>query len=104
MAVLTGVPIYNARTLIHDSGSLGLQSIYQRSGLPESYLPAFRVALKVLRETQLDGGEHDRERYRRVMIERILTQFEALGAEDLDYLMIRLDDPNVVITSRQSVA
>ncbi|HTH96246.1 MAG TPA: DUF2336 domain-containing protein [Stellaceae bacterium] len=101
MSVLTNVPIHNARILIHDSGHLGLQSIYQRSGLPESYLPAFRVALKVVEETPMDGGELDRERYRRLIIERILTQFEALGADDLDYLMIRLDDPNVVISSRQ---
>jgi hypothetical protein len=28
------------------------------------------------------------------MIERILTQFEEMGAEDLDYLLIRLEDPN----------
>jgi uncharacterized protein (DUF2336 family) len=101
MSVLGNVPIHNARTLIHDSGNLGLQSIYQRTGLPESYLPAFRVALAVANETELDGGAFDRERYRRTMIERILTQFEALGADDLDYLMIRLDDPNVNIATRQ---
>jgi uncharacterized protein (DUF2336 family) len=104
LAVLTNVPLHNARTLVHDAGQLGLQSIYQRARLPESYLPAFRVALQVAGETEMDGGDMDRERYRRVMIERILTQFEALGADDLDYLMIRLDDPNVVIANRQNAA
>jgi uncharacterized protein (DUF2336 family) len=104
LSVLTNVPVHNARTLIYDAGHLGLQSIYQRARLPESYLPAFRVALQVARETEMDGGDHDRERYRRLMIERILTQFEDLGADDLDYLMIRLDDPNIVIASRQGSA
>ena len=45
------------------------------------------------REVEINGLDHDLERYRRTTIERILTQFEAIGADDLDYLLIRLDDP-----------
>jgi hypothetical protein len=83
---------------------LGLQSLYDRAKLPPNYLPAFRVALDVAQATPFDGGEADLERHRRLILERILTQFEDLGAEDLDYLMIRLDDPNIVIASRQAPA
>jgi uncharacterized protein (DUF2336 family) len=93
MAQLAQVPIHNARLLIHDSGQLGLKSLYDRSKLPVSYYPAFKVAIDVAHETQFDGLDYDRERYRRTMIERILTQFEELGADDLDYLLVRLDDP-----------
>jgi uncharacterized protein (DUF2336 family) len=93
LAELTKVPVHNARVLIHDSGPLGFKTLYERSGLPASYFPAFDVALQVSREVELSGLEHDLEHYRRTTIERILTQFEALGAEDLDYLLIRLDDP-----------
>lgn len=96
MAQLGNVAVHNARLLIHDAGQLGLKSLYDKSRLPASYYPAFKVALDVARETEMDGLPHDRERYRRQMIERILTQFEALGAEDLDYLLIRLDDPTPV--------
>jgi uncharacterized protein (DUF2336 family) len=93
MAQQAQVPIHNARLLIHDQGQLGLKSLYDRSKLPASYYPAFKVAIDVAHETELDGLPYDRERYRRTMIERILTQFEQLGADDLDYLLIRLDDP-----------
>ena len=93
LAELTKVPVHNVRVLMYDSGPLGFKTLYERSGLPASYLPAFTVALQVAREVELTGLEHDMEHYRRTMIERILTQFEALGADDLDYLLIRLDDP-----------
>ena len=89
-AVLACVPVHNARLLIYDGGTLGFKSLYDHSGLSKALYPAFRVALDVARDTPLDGGEHDQERHRRRMIERILTQFEDVGAENLDYLMAKL--------------
>jgi uncharacterized protein (DUF2336 family) len=89
-AELAGIPIHNARLLIHDPGGLGLASLYGKSGFSKELFPAFRVALEVARETPFDGGDNDRERHRRRMLERILTQFEALGAEDLDYLLAKM--------------
>lgn len=94
MSQLAGIAVHNARLLIHDAGQLGFKSLYDRTGMPQNYFPAFRIATQVAHETALDGSEYDRERYRRQMIERILTQFEEMGAEDLDYLLIRLEDPN----------
>ena len=91
-AELTGVPIDNARMLIHDPGRLGLKSLYAYSGLPKELYPAFRVAIDVARETPFDGGDNDRERHRRRSLERILTQFEEIGAEDLDYLLAKLQE------------
>jgi uncharacterized protein (DUF2336 family) len=92
LASLAGVPAMNARMLIHDAGQLGLRSLYQKSGLPARFLPAVRVAIQVVRETPMDGEPHDRERYRARVIERILTQYEDFGAEDLDYLLEKLGD------------
>jgi hypothetical protein len=51
-----------------------------------------RVAVDVVRGTEFDGGERDRERYRSRVITRILTQFEDLPQEDLDYLLDKLGD------------
>src|SRR5690242_4344501 len=99
MAVLAGIPIANARTLIHDAGPKGLVSLYEQTGLPPRLLPAVRVALSVLRGTELDGGEHDKERYRSRVITRILTQFEDLPQEDLEYLLDRLGDVLTVTAS-----
>lgn len=90
MAVLSNTPIVNARMLIHDEGKLGLQSLYSRTSLPTQLYPAFRTALDMVRSTEYDGGEKDRERYASKVIERVLTQYEDMDSENLDYLLKKL--------------
>jgi uncharacterized protein (DUF2336 family) len=92
MAVMAKVPLLNARILIHDGGKLGLKSIYSKTGLPLQLLSAMRVAVDVINETEMDGGTHDLERYRARIIERVLTQFEDMNTEDIDYLLDKLED------------
>lgn len=92
MAVMAKVPVVNARILIHDGGPNGLASLYEKAGMPPRLLPAIRVAVDVVRGTEFDGGEHDRERFRSRVITRILTQFEDLTPEDVDYLVDKLGD------------
>ena len=92
LSLLAKVPLTNARLLIHDAGRLGLKSLYERAGLPTRLLPAFRVAVDVSHETLLDGEPGDLDRHRRKMIERILTQYEDLSSDDLDYLLNKLGD------------
>jgi uncharacterized protein (DUF2336 family) len=90
LAVLANMPIVSARVLIHDEGKLGLQSIYQRTPLPANLFPAFRVAFDVAREMDYDGGANDRARFSARVIERVLTQFEDIGNDNLEYLMKKL--------------
>ncbi len=92
LAIMANVPLINARILIHDAGRKGLQSLYEKASLPPRLLPAVRVAIDVVHETELDGGARDLERYRARVIERVLTQFEDFGPEDLDYLLGKLGD------------
>jgi uncharacterized protein (DUF2336 family) len=96
MVQLTGVPLVNIRQLIHDSGDLGLRGVWHRAGLPDAHFMAVRAAIDVARETEYDGGENDRERYSRRMIERILTQYGDLGVEfdsdDLEYLLTKMNE------------
>jgi uncharacterized protein (DUF2336 family) len=91
IAELASVPIDNARKLIHDPGDLGLRAICQKAHIPGSLLPAFRCAVDVAHETEFDGGELDRARFSRRMIERILTKSDTLGlsfeSPDLEYLL-----------------
>ena len=91
-ATLARIPIHNARLMIHDAGPLGFKSLYDHAGMPKALFRAFRIALAVARDTPLDGGAHDRERRQRRMIERILTQFEDIGADNLDFLLSRLQE------------
>jgi uncharacterized protein (DUF2336 family) len=94
LAKRAGVSLINTRLLIHDSGPFGLEAIYNKAGLPEHFFPGVRAAIEVARETTFDGEEHDKERYSRRMIERVLTQYGDLGVEfdsdDVDYLMGRM--------------
>ena len=90
LAALCDVPLANAQALIQDKGGLGLKSIYTHAKLPEEFYPAIKVAVDVMRETDYDGNDHDRERYRRRVIERILTQTEDIAGDDLDYLLNRM--------------
>ena len=55
---------------------------------PGDRLPA---EAKLAREAEMDGGENDRQRFAVKVIERILTQFDDLAAEDLDYLLTKLN-------------
>jgi len=92
VAARAQVPLINARKLIHDVGALGLDAVYARADLPPALKPAVRIALDVAAETDYDGNAHDRERYTRRMIERILTQCEEVGADNLDYLLRKLGE------------
>jgi uncharacterized protein (DUF2336 family) len=87
---LATIPVHKAWILLHDAGPLGLRAIYDRAKMPEVLYPAFRVALDVFHETELDGMPHDRERFERRMLERILTQYDHLATDDLGFLLDRL--------------
>lgn len=91
-ATLGRLPVHNARLMIHDAGPLGFKSLYDHVGMPRSLFRAFRIALDVAHDTPLDGGEHDQERRQRRIIERILTQFEDIGADNLDFLLSKLQE------------
>ncbi|NQY40704.1 MAG: DUF2336 domain-containing protein [Henriciella sp.] len=91
LAELSGVPHSRAWLMIHDAGPLGLQAIFDRAGMHRKLLPAFRAAVSVFHELELDGGTNDKARFRMRMIERVLTQFQAIPKEDLDYLLEKLD-------------
>ncbi|MEL6781552.1 MAG: DUF2336 domain-containing protein [Pseudomonadota bacterium] len=91
LAELSGVPFNRVWLMIHDAGPLGLQAVFDRAGLPRRLLPPFRAAVQIYHETHLDGGHDDRARFRLRMIERVLTQFQAIPKDDLDYLLDKLD-------------
>jgi uncharacterized protein (DUF2336 family) len=94
IAALSGLPVANARMLIHDAGGKGLQAAWAKTTLPQGMYPAIRAALDVVAQTELDGRDLDAERYSRRIVERILTQYESFGVDfdndDLEYLLGRV--------------
>ncbi|MGE6697434.1 DUF2336 domain-containing protein [Hyphomonas sp. NPDC076900] len=91
LSELSGVAHQRVWLMIHDAGPLGLQAVFDHAGLPRKMLPAFKAAVNVYHETEHDGGPNDRARFRARMIERVLTQFQAIPKDDLDYLLDKLD-------------
>jgi uncharacterized protein (DUF2336 family) len=89
LARRANVPIERARQLIYDPVG-GLKYVYERAFMPQGLYPAVRAALEVAQETSYDGGPADRDRYRRKMIERVLTKVEDADPATADYLLSRL--------------
>lgn len=94
MAELAGIEHSKAWLLVHDGGSLGLKAIFDRAQMPSNIYSAFRAAIDVLHETEFDGNEDDKARFRKRMIERVLTRFQAIPEADLNYLLDKLDVKN----------
>lgn len=103
LAIRSRLPLGAARSLIYDKGSLGLPAIVERANLPAGMIPLFLAAIEVVNEIEYDGGERDRERCRRRILERVLTVMEdpsaQLGEENADYLLERLCSLDVSGTS-----
>ena len=91
LAELAGLPHSRTWVMIHDAGPLGVKNLFERAGLPVRMTNAFRAALAVYHETDMDDGPNAEERFRARMIERILTRFQAIPPQDLDYLLEKLD-------------
>jgi uncharacterized protein (DUF2336 family) len=91
IAELAGVPHHRTWLMIHDAGSLGLKAIYERAGLPARLYPAFRSGVDTYHAMNADGGLRDRERFQERMLQRFLTQPQAIPREDVDYLLDKMD-------------
>jgi uncharacterized protein (DUF2336 family) len=91
LAELSGVPHHRTWLMVHDAGELGLRAIYERAGLPARLLPAFRAAVDAFHSIDLDGQPGDLARFQRRMLERFLSQPQAISRDDVDYLLDKID-------------
>lgn len=92
LAELAGIPHAKAWLLIHDAGPLGLDALFERSGLPRRILPAVRAAITAYHSLELgDRGPEDIVRFRAALTQRIFTQFQGAPEADLEYCLARLE-------------
>lgn len=90
LAKKAGIPVINAYKLVHDGGDLGLKRLFEVTKMPPQFLNMARAALDVSAEMVATGGD-DRETYKKIVIERVLTQVEdEVDTENLDYLIGKL--------------
>jgi uncharacterized protein (DUF2336 family) len=94
VAVRARTPLSNARALIHGRDRQQIASLLEKAELPKRLRPAFEAAIDVAEDTDYDGGRDDQDRFRRRMIERIITNFEhpdaAMGDDNIEYLLAQL--------------
>jgi uncharacterized protein (DUF2336 family) len=90
VAELSGVPHHRAWLMIHDAGALGLQAIYDRSGLPPRLFAAFRAGVDAYHALQVEGGAVSPETFQDRMLQRFLTQPHRGGREDAAYLLEKI--------------
>ena len=84
------IPVTNAYKLVHDGGNMGLTRLFEVTDMPPQFLNMARAALDVSAEMVATGGD-DRDTYKKLMIERVLTQVEdEVDTENLDYLIGKL--------------
>ncbi len=110
LARLAGVPLANARILVHDANRRGIEGLWDKAGMPKALFPAVVVGIEIVAEMGYDGEAHDRERFRRRMLERVLTQCEGtdpskprIDPENLEYLLRKLVDLSGEDTLRRAV-
>ena len=92
---LAGIPLNNARVLIHDEGALGLRSLYDKAGLPRQLFPAFDSAVRQARNAESERTDEDPETRMRRLLEHVLTEHEEIvdeyGIENVDYLLSKFN-------------
>jgi len=86
LAKLARVPRVNARILLMDKGGLGLEAIYRAAALPEGFLGAVKILLRIsLEETGF--GSVRRADFRKRVIERIHVGRYHQTVENMQYLL-----------------
>ena len=90
LAELSDVPLDRAASYIHDRNISGLRALYAKAGLPDAAYPAFREAIKAMRDGVLIGEQGGVARLKRRMVERVLAACAAERDPDMASLLALL--------------
>ncbi len=85
---LSGMPMARVDVLVAHHDSTGFSALYRKAALPADLLPAFRIALRAVREgdwAAIPGASLSRR-----VIERVLTACDAINSGELDKLLVLL--------------
>jgi uncharacterized protein (DUF2336 family) len=90
MAEIAGVSAEKAGLLIHDASPFGLKAIYRQCAFPEQLFAAFRVAIDMVQERELEADACDDAAFGERVVERILAKYRELEVGDLEYVLAKL--------------
>lgn len=90
---LAGIPVANVYRLIHEKGTKGLERLFAKIGVDKKMFDISMVALDLAKDLKLDSRD-DREHFRSVMLDRVLTKLgETKDVDSLDFLMRKINEP-----------
>lgn len=93
LARLAGIPVSNVYRLIHEKGTRGLERLFAKIGVDKRMFEISMVALDLSADLKLDSRD-DREHFRSVMLDRVLTKLgETKDVDSLDFLMKKIGEP-----------
>ncbi len=92
LAELAGIPVNDARILIHDPGDAALESLCRKARIPTGFLPIMRIGLHARESLDPANNEDDLKRYRSRIIERVLTHAPGMDDNDVDYFLDLISD------------
>jgi uncharacterized protein (DUF2336 family) len=87
MAVLSGVPPENAKSLLYDRGLAGFRALYQRTGLPLELFRAFRVGVAAILDGRLEGG---RAAFTQHIIDQLVLLYEEMCPAGIEHVLAQL--------------
>jgi uncharacterized protein (DUF2336 family) len=76
--------------IVHDKRGGGFRALYDKAKLPASIYPAFREAIEAMREEGFLGELSDASRFKRRIIERVLTRCKTEVVGDVESLLTLL--------------
>lgn len=91
MARLSGLGLPEAWRFLHDKGREGIDAIVAAAHLPKVAAPVLVAALDAYRDLESESDRLDRATFRTRMIQRVLTDCQGLAADDLNYLLLKVD-------------
>lgn len=91
LAKLAGIPVANVYRLIHEKGTRGLERVFNKIGVNKKMLDVSLVALDLAKDMTLDTRD-DRDQFRSVMLDRVLTKLgETQDVDSIDFLMRKMN-------------
>jgi uncharacterized protein (DUF2336 family) len=92
----SGIGLNKAALMVHDSGPFGLKVLCSRAGLSDQDFVIVRAAITIYRDLELKGGRFSQEKFKKTMLERILSLPIMISETDTDYLLEKLDALDVL--------
>jgi uncharacterized protein (DUF2336 family) len=91
MAARAGIPVANARALLHDGGGLGPASLHDKSGIPLAGHKALRIGVDVLRHAAASGRSWSREELQTEVLRQLSAEPNNPCPDEISFLRIRLN-------------